>query len=64
MPTTKDVLQPRTPVPSDIDVAQSIDCVPIQQIAAELGIEDELELYGRYKAKVRERERVCVSVCA
>ena len=42
------------PVPSDIDIAQASDIKPITQIAAELGIrEDELELYGPYKAKVK-----------
>ena len=42
------------PVPSDIDIAQASDIKPITQIAAELGIrEDELELYGPYKAKIK-----------
>ena len=42
------------PVPSDIDIAQASDIKPIMQIAAELGIrENELELYGPYKAKVK-----------
>jgi len=42
------------PVPSDIDIAQASDIKPIMQIAAELGIrEDELELYGPYKAKIK-----------
>ncbi|MDO8753676.1 MAG: formate--tetrahydrofolate ligase, partial [Anaerolineales bacterium] len=42
------------PVPSDIDIAQASDIKPILQIAAELGIrENELELYGPYKAKVK-----------
>ena len=42
------------PVPSDIDIAQASDIKPITQIAAELGIrENELELYGPYKAKVK-----------
>jgi formyltetrahydrofolate synthetase len=42
------------PVPSDIDIAQASDTKPITQIADELGIrEDELELYGPYKAKVK-----------
>jgi len=44
----------RHPVPSDIDIAQEATLKPINQIAEELGIEeDELELYGPYKAKVK-----------
>ncbi|MCU1334625.1 MAG: fhs [Bryobacterales bacterium] len=43
----------RTPVPSDIDIAQAAAPLPISQIAAEAGIlPDELELYGKSKAKV------------
>ena len=42
------------PVPSDIEIAQAGKLKPILQIAAELGIrENELELYGPYKAKVK-----------
>jgi methylenetetrahydrofolate dehydrogenase (NADP+)/methenyltetrahydrofolate cyclohydrolase/formyltetrahydrofolate synthetase len=42
------------PVPSDIDIAQAAVIKPIAQIAAELGIrENELELYGPYKAKIK-----------
>ena len=42
-----------TPVPSDIDIAQAATPLPIAQIAAEAGIlPDELELYGKSKAKV------------
>ncbi|GAB1471842.1 hypothetical protein MASR2M66_27200 [Chloroflexota bacterium] len=42
------------PVPSDIDIAQAGKLKPIIQIAAELGIrENELELYGPYKAKIK-----------
>ena len=41
---------------SDIEIAQSTTLRPIADIAAELGIqEEELELYGRYKAKINER---------
>jgi methylenetetrahydrofolate dehydrogenase (NADP+) / methenyltetrahydrofolate cyclohydrolase / formyltetrahydrofolate synthetase len=44
----------RKPVPSDIEIAQEATLKPIIQIAEELGInEDELELYGPYKAKVK-----------
>ena len=42
------------PVPSDIEIAQAGKLKPILQIASELGIrENELELYGPYKAKVK-----------
>ncbi|HZU86568.1 MAG TPA: formate--tetrahydrofolate ligase [Anaerolineaceae bacterium] len=42
------------PVPSDIDIAQESDIKPIGQVAEELGIlQDELEFYGPYKAKVK-----------
>ncbi len=42
------------PVPSDIEIAQAAHIKPITQIAAELGIrENELEMYGPYKAKVK-----------
>jgi formyltetrahydrofolate synthetase len=47
-------LKRRTPVPSDIDIAQESDIKPIQQVAEELGLlPDEIEFYGPYKAKVR-----------
>jgi formyltetrahydrofolate synthetase len=42
------------PVPSDIEIAQAGKLKSILQIAAELGIrENELELFGPYKAKVK-----------
>ncbi len=38
---------------SDVEIAQEARMKPIIQVAAELGLdEDELELYGKYKAKV------------
>lgn len=38
---------------TDVEIAQEAAMRPIQEIAAKLGItEDELELYGKYKAKV------------
>lgn len=38
---------------SDVEIAQETELFPIQEIAARLGIaENELELYGRYKAKI------------
>ena len=43
----------KTPVPSDIDIAQSVDPLPIKDVAQSLGLlEDELDLYGKYKSKV------------
>ena len=48
-------LPPRQdPVPRDIDIAQAQTPRPIVELATELGINPatELELYGRYKAKV------------
>jgi formyltetrahydrofolate synthetase len=47
-------LKLRRPVPSDIEIAQEARLKPILQVAAELGIrENELELYGPYKAKIK-----------
>jgi len=47
-------LKLRTPVPSDIEIAQEGTLKPILQIAEELGIEaGELELYGPHKAKIK-----------
>jgi len=41
------------PVPSDIEIAQAATPISIDRIAAEIGIQpDELELYGKNKAKV------------
>lgn len=38
---------------SDIDIARTIKLLPIREIAAQLNIaEDDLELYGKYKAKI------------
>ncbi|HAZ11052.1 MAG: formate--tetrahydrofolate ligase [Omnitrophica bacterium GWA2_41_15] len=40
-------------IPSDLEIAQSAKLKPIIEIAKKMGIkEDELELYGRYKAKI------------
>ncbi|MHC4442459.1 MAG: formate--tetrahydrofolate ligase [Planctomycetota bacterium] len=39
---------------SDLEIAQKATLSPIQEIAGKLGLDDEeVELYGRYKAKVR-----------
>ncbi|HPR34735.1 MAG TPA: formate--tetrahydrofolate ligase [Anaerolineaceae bacterium] len=47
-------LQPKTPVPADIDIAQAATLKPIRQVAEEMGLEEsELELYGDYKAKIK-----------
>lgn len=43
-----------TPVPSDIDIAQSVEPRPVAELASELGLRPEhVEPYGRHKAKVR-----------
>ena len=43
----------KSPVPSDIEIAQAARLRPIREVAAELGLsEDDLDLYGKYKAKV------------
>lgn len=40
---------------TDIEIAQQTKLVPIAEIASELGIqEDELEPYGRFKAKLND----------
>lgn len=44
----------RTPVPSDIEIAQEVELKPIALIAEELGLlPDEIEFYGPHKAKVK-----------
>jgi len=43
----------KSPVPSDIQIAQATKMRPIRQIAADVGLsEDDIDLYGKYKAKV------------
>jgi formate--tetrahydrofolate ligase len=38
---------------SDVEIAQSANMKPIKEVAADLGLqEDDLELYGKYKAKI------------
>jgi formate--tetrahydrofolate ligase len=40
-------------IPSDIEIAQNAKMKPIVEVASSIGInDDELELYGPYKAKV------------
>jgi formate--tetrahydrofolate ligase len=42
-----------TGFPSDIEIAQSVRMRPIEDVAADIGLDrDDLELYGRYKAKL------------
>jgi methylenetetrahydrofolate dehydrogenase (NADP+)/methenyltetrahydrofolate cyclohydrolase/formyltetrahydrofolate synthetase len=42
------------PVPSDIEIAQAAALKPITQLGEELGLlQDELELYGPFKAKIK-----------
>jgi methylenetetrahydrofolate dehydrogenase (NADP+) / methenyltetrahydrofolate cyclohydrolase / formyltetrahydrofolate synthetase len=44
----------KTPVPSDIEIAQAVELKKINIVAEELGLlPEELEHYGEYKAKVR-----------
>jgi len=43
----------KSPVPSDIEIAQATKQRPIRDVAAELGLtEDDIDFYGKYKAKV------------
>ena len=38
---------------SDIEIAQAAEMLPISEIAREIGVDaDDLELYGKYKAKL------------
>ncbi len=47
-------LKLKTPVPSDLEIAQEATLKPISQIAEEVGLlPEELLLYGPYKAKVK-----------
>lgn len=40
-------------MPSDLDIAQAAELTPTLEIAGSLGLNpDDLELYGKYKAKV------------
>ena len=44
---------PRRPVPSDLEIAQEAPIEPIVSIAERAGLGvDDLEMYGKYKAKV------------
>ncbi|MBM4464644.1 MAG: formate--tetrahydrofolate ligase [Chloroflexi bacterium] len=47
------IVDVKSPVPSDIKIAQAARLRPIREVAAEIGLtEDDLDLYGKYKAKV------------
>jgi methylenetetrahydrofolate dehydrogenase (NADP+)/methenyltetrahydrofolate cyclohydrolase/formyltetrahydrofolate synthetase len=47
------LVEVKQPVPSDIEIAQEAKMRPVLEIAADLGLsEDDLDLYGKYKAKV------------
>jgi methylenetetrahydrofolate dehydrogenase (NADP+)/methenyltetrahydrofolate cyclohydrolase/formyltetrahydrofolate synthetase len=51
---TPTMLKRRTPVPSDIEIAQEAELKPIMQVAEEVGLlPSEIELHGDYIAKVR-----------
>jgi formyltetrahydrofolate synthetase len=53
-PSARILLKPKDPVPHDLDIAQAAELLPIARIARNAGIrEDELELFGSWKAKVR-----------
>jgi formyltetrahydrofolate synthetase len=46
-------VKPVKPVPSDIDIAQATELLPIVKVAEQLGLgEDDLDLYGKHKAKI------------
>ncbi|MBE0479115.1 formate--tetrahydrofolate ligase [Candidatus Aerophobetes bacterium] len=43
----------REPVPSDLDIAQEAELIPVSEVAKDAGIlDDELEPYGKYMAKI------------
>src|SRR5512139_292779 len=47
-------LKLRTPVPSDIEIAQEADLKPITQIVEEIGLlPEEIDLHGAYETKIR-----------
>ena len=47
------IVDVKSPVPSDIEIAQAANMRPIREVAEEIGLtEDDLDLYGKYKAKV------------
>ncbi len=47
------IVDVKSPVPSDIEIAQAARLRPILEVAADVGLtEDDLDLFGKYKAKV------------
>jgi methylenetetrahydrofolate dehydrogenase (NADP+)/methenyltetrahydrofolate cyclohydrolase/formyltetrahydrofolate synthetase len=47
------IVDVKSPVPSDIEIAQAAKMRPAREVAAEVGLtEDALDYYGKYKAKV------------
>jgi len=53
-PVKPSPLELLSPVPSDIDIAHAATVKPIRDLAKEIGLQDdELELYGDFKAKVK-----------
>jgi len=47
------IVDVKSPVPSDIEIAQAANMRPIREVAEEVGLtEDDLDLHGKYKAKV------------
>jgi methylenetetrahydrofolate dehydrogenase (NADP+) / methenyltetrahydrofolate cyclohydrolase / formyltetrahydrofolate synthetase len=47
------LVEVKSPVPSDIDIAQATKLRPIKDIVLELGLsENDIDYYGKYKAKV------------
>jgi formyltetrahydrofolate synthetase len=51
--TTRSIIEPRTPVPSDLEIAQEAPIEPILDVAERNGLTaDDLDAYGKYKAKV------------
>ena len=52
-PCTARKVEALSPVPADIDIANSVEPFPIDLIASELGLETQhYESYGKAKAKV------------
>src|ERR1041385_7671656 len=52
-PAPRRKVRPMASIPSSLEIAQAAELRPIGEVAADLGLEaDELEPYGRYKAKV------------
>ncbi len=47
------IVDVKSPVPSDIEIAQAAKLRPIREVAADVGLtEDDLDYHGKYKAKV------------